>query len=206
MPLFLVRHGETEFNVAGRFQGQNDSALTDKGIQQARANASAIAQQITDVDAVHFVSSPLGRTLATSRLICDVIGIPFERVKTDDRLKEMHFGAWQGMTELEINQEYPGQWDLHHAGPDDFAIPGGGESYLNLTRRVDDWIGDTRTEWESNKVWIAVSHGCTGSVIRGRYSGLNTEKLRLLARPHACVYEFRDATIAEHITDEAQLP
>jgi len=201
MPLFLVRHGETEFNVLGRFQGQNDSPLTDRGVEQARANAAAIARQITDTSDVHFVSSPLGRTLATSRLLCAAIGIPFENVQTDDRLKEMHYGAWQGMTELEIDQEYPGLWAARDANPDTFVIPGGGESYLHLTRRADDWIADTRPDWESDQVWIVVSHGGTGSVLRGRYLDMTTAELRRLARPHACVYEFHNGQIIEHVTD-----
>ncbi len=200
MSLFLIRHGETKFNVAGRFQGQNDSGLTERGVLQARANAVEIARRSGQATNLHFVSSPLGRTLKTSQLVCEVLGFPFAQVQTDDRLKEMHYGAWQGMTEFEIDQEYPGLWAARNKQPDTFKIPGDGESYNDLYHRIDDWLDETRALWDGEATWIVVSHGGTGSVIRGRYLGLTTQETRNLPRPHACIYEFKGGTISEHVT------
>lgn len=203
MPLFLFRHGETVFNVAGRFQGQNDSPLTDRGISQARTNASRLSALIKDSKHIHFVSSPLGRTLKTSEHICHILGLDTAAIQTDKRLMEMNYGAWQGLTVAEIEQEYPGLWAQRNAEPDTFKIPGNGESYEDVNKRIDDWLSETRNAWDQDRVWIVVSHGGTGSVIRGRYLGLSTQETRGLERPHDCFYEFKDHTIAEHWDEES---
>ena len=201
MPLYLLRHGETVFNVASRFQGQNDSPLTKNGAQQALGNALKLSQLVPNIDQIHFVSSPLGRTLATSRIICKALGYDFRNIHTEARIMEMNYGTWQGMTEIEIDQEYPGMWDKRSAEPETFTIPGNGESYNDLFKRVDDWISDTRKFWENDDVWVVVSHGGTGSVIRGRYLGLDVHKIHALPRPHDCFYEFSNDRIAEHWQD-----
>ncbi len=198
MPLFLLRHGETVFNVAGRYQGQNDSELTKNGLRQARQNGQLLAELIEDTKHVHFVSSPLGRTLVTSEIICKALGIGFEDIRTDDRLMEMNYGAWQGMTAAEIDQEYPGQWQTRVDNPADFVIPGGGESYDALSARVDGWLDETRKHWDGDAVWIAVSHGGTGSVVRGRYLGLDVHEIRALDRPHDQFFELSNGQVILH--------
>jgi len=198
MPLFLLRHGETVFNVAGRYQGQNDSELTKKGEQQVRQNGGVLSELIGDVSRVHFISSPLGRTLATSEIICKTLGIQFDTIHTDPRLMEMNYGSWQGLSEVEIDQEYPGLWEKRDADPAAFVIPGGGESYDDLFARVDGWLKETCRFWDNGAVWIAVSHGGTGSVIRGRYLGLDVHDIRALERPHDKLYELGNGDVISH--------
>jgi broad specificity phosphatase PhoE len=201
MPLYLLRHGETVFNVAGRYQGQNDSDLTPRGIQQARNNGCVLSALLNDLTNVQFVSSPLGRTLKTSEIICETLGVDFNSVTTDDRVMEMNYGAWQGMTDLEIEHEYPGFSTRRLKNPSTFNIPGGGESYNDLIARVDSWLDHTREYWESDRVWVVVSHGGTGSVIRGRYLGLDVPQIRALPRPHDQFYELRHGQIRVHGLD-----
>jgi len=198
MPLFLLRHGETLFNVEGRYQGQNDSELTKNGEQQALQNSKMLTELISDISQIHFVSSPLGRTLATSEIICKTLGIHFNTIQTDPRLMEIKFGAWQEMTQFEIENEYPGQWEQHIAGPTSFVIPGGGESYDDLFARVDDWLDDTGKFWAGDAIWVAVSHGLLGSVIRGRYLGLDVHNIRTLERPHDKIYELGNGHVTSH--------
>jgi len=198
VPLYLLRHGETVDNVAGRFQGQNDSELTEVGRQQARDNGRVLNSLIAPATDLKFVSSPLGRTQKTSRIICTRLGRLFDSVETDPRLMEMHYGAWQGMTEFEIEQEYPGQWESWNRQPATYPIPGGGESYDQLFQRVDDWLEDTGVHWQGEAAWIAVSHGGIGSVICGRYLGLPLAEMRQLARPHDRFYELHKGQITTH--------
>jgi len=96
MPLFLLRHGQTVFNVAGRYQGQNDSNLTEIGVQQARRNGEILAARINDISRLHFVSSPLGRTLATSELICKTLGIDGHDVRSLARPHDQLFELGNG--------------------------------------------------------------------------------------------------------------
>jgi broad specificity phosphatase PhoE len=96
--LMLIRHGETEWNRAGKFQGHADSPLTHRGLAQARAVALALAEE--DFDA--FYSSDLGRAKKTASIIADRLG---RRYLTDERLREQHYGLIQGMT---VNG--PGNW------------------------------------------------------------------------------------------------
>ena len=195
MPLYLIRHGETEFNVAGRYQGQNDSPLTANGIAQAHRNGQVLADLLAGKTGVHFVASPLGRTMDTATIICKEMGIDPASIETDDRLKEMHYGAWQGMTALEIEHEYPGQWDLRTNNIAEYDIPGGGESYNAMIARVNGWLTNTQAEWEGDEVWIVVSHGGTGSVIRGAYTDLDIAAMRALPLPQDLFYKLHGGGI-----------
>ncbi len=114
----VVRHGETHWNVEARIQGQGDSDLTATGIAQAEAIAERLAAERFDL----LVSSDLGRALATARRIGERCGHP---IATDQRLRERHFGAGEGLTYDEIGREYPGAFSRTRETDPDFAIPGG---------------------------------------------------------------------------------
>ncbi|MFZ4517495.1 MAG: histidine phosphatase family protein [Microthrixaceae bacterium] len=98
--LLLVRHGQSEWNADGRWQGQEDPPLTELGRAQARQAAKAVGA----VDAV--VCSPLERAAVTAAIIAEELGVG--PVVTLDGLMERHAGAWQGMTRREIEEDYPG--------------------------------------------------------------------------------------------------
>jgi len=195
MPLYLIRHGETEFNVAKRYQGQNDSPLTSNGISQARRNGQVLADLRLDKTNLSFIASPLGRTMDTATYICKAMGIDPASIKTDAQLMEMHYGAWQGLTAEEIEHEYPGQWGKRMENIAEFDIPGGGESYNALVKRANNWINKTRDEWESDTPWIVVSHGGTGSVIRGLYTGLDIPAIRTLPLPQGEFFKLHNGEI-----------
>jgi len=196
MPLYLIRHGETEFNVAKRYQGQNDSPLTANGISQARRNGQVLADLHLDKSSLRIIASPLGRTMDTAAYICKAMGIDPAKIETDAQLMEMHYGVWQGMTAEEIEHKYPGEWGKRMDNIATYDIPGGGESYNVLMARVGDWITSTQTGWESDVSWIVVSHGGTGSVVRGLYTGLDIPAIRALPLPQDQFFKLHNGEIS----------
>lgn len=159
--IFLVRHGETEWNAAGRFQGRLDSPLTARGVAQAEACGRRLSMIATDVDAIF--ASPLGRTRQTASIIKGVADLP--ETRWDSRLAEVSVGSWDGLTHIDLDAQWPGLLD--GATPFDwfFRSPDG-ESYDAAADRARRWLDDVQG------VVIAVSHGLIGRIIRGAYTGL----------------------------------
>ncbi len=118
MILFLIRHGESLFNAEKRIQGQMDVALSPLGRRQAAALATAIAA--LDIDAIY--SSPLARAMQTAEPIAAATHLP---VATDDRLKEIHAGVFEGVPWDEIEHRAPEAAAKWKAQEPDFVIPGG---------------------------------------------------------------------------------
>jgi probable phosphoglycerate mutase len=107
----MVRHGESTWNVEGRWQGQVDAPLSELGQRQAHAAGDSVGA----VDAV--VASDLERALITAALIAEPSGIG--PVHTDVRLRERSAGPWEGLTRDQIEEQYPG-WLAAHKRPDGF--------------------------------------------------------------------------------------
>ena len=98
--ILLVRHGESEWNAAGRWQGQADPSLTERGRQQAAHAAGAIGT----IDAI--VASDLERALVTAQIIAGELGL--DPVYVDEDLRERDAGEWSGLTRAEIHAQWPG--------------------------------------------------------------------------------------------------
>lgn len=107
MLVLVARHGETTWNVAGRYQGRLESDLSPLGMRQAAALAAAIAREEPKIERI--VSSPLGRCTSTAQYVSDRIGIP---VETDPRLVEIGHGDWEGRLRDDIMREEPRNWYL----------------------------------------------------------------------------------------------
>jgi uncharacterized phosphatase len=90
--LYLIRHGHTEMNEQGRFSGQTETPLTDKG----RAQALLAGEQAKGLDIDHIISSPLSRAHDTARIIAQTIGYPEDTIELSDLLLERHFGSAEG--------------------------------------------------------------------------------------------------------------
>jgi len=101
--LLVARHGQSEWNAVGRWQGRADPPLSEIGLAQARAAGSTIGA----VDAV--LASPLERALVTATMISDSIGVG--PVMVEPRLQERHAGEFQGLTRADIEQQFPGYLD-----------------------------------------------------------------------------------------------
>jgi len=102
--LFVLRHGQTEWNRAGRHQGQLDSPLTEEGRRQALWQGGILQDLIGERRDVSAFVSPLGRAVQTAELALKEIGL---EPSVDERLKEVHFGQWQGLTSDQIAESYP---------------------------------------------------------------------------------------------------
>jgi broad specificity phosphatase PhoE len=127
MLLFCIRHGETEFNAAGRIQGQLDSPLSELGYRQCAAAADALVS--VPIDAVY--SSPLLRAAESARIIAERLNV---EVRFDDRLKEINAGVFQGRCWAEIDEVYPDEAKRWRTQDPDFCIPQGESRRLLMTR------------------------------------------------------------------------
>jgi broad specificity phosphatase PhoE len=116
--ILLARHGETHANVEGRWQGQTDSPLTDRGWQQAELLADMLATRT--VDAVY--SSPIGRAMQTAEVVAARHNLP---IIPDDRLKEIDCGGWTGRLGADLRVEDPEGMDAWAHRPWAFRMPGG---------------------------------------------------------------------------------
>lgn len=164
--LTLIRHGLTAWNVEGRFQGHSDVPLSDEGRAQARALAGYVAA-VQGVDAV--VASPLARAAETAAM-----AFPDLPARTDARLRELHFGAFEGRTLVE-NQADPA-WPEWMADPYGRPTPGG-ESYRDLRERAVAWLADARTEYAGAHV-VAVTHSGTIQMLLADLLGVERPRWR----------------------------
>ena len=148
--VIAVRHGQTEWNVQARIQGQGDSDLTAQGRAQARSIAERLAREHFDI----LVSSDLGRAAATAQAICERCSRP---VVLDPRLRERRFGVGEGMTYEEVDRAYPGAFARIRNVDPDFVIPGG-ESRRQFHERVRGAF-DSLAAAHPGKSIVVVTHG-----------------------------------------------
>jgi probable phosphoglycerate mutase len=156
--IYYIRHGETDWNAAGRFQGTQDIALNATGREQARA-AGAILRDLLARDAheptaLHYVASPLARARVTMDLLRAEIGLPTDGYALDPRLREVSYGAWEGLTVAEMQRHDPAQFEARQNDKWGVGAPGG-EAYASATERVRAWHDDLFG------VTVAVAHGGT---------------------------------------------
>lgn len=179
--IYLLRHGETEWNRAGRFQGKLDSPLTPLGVEQAETFGRRLAAQAPRIDAM--IASPLGRVRQTVAIIRSLCCYPDP--SWDARLAEVSIGAWDGLTHVDIDAGWPGRLDGTTPFNWFFRSPDG-ESYDAAKARVTDWLG------ELEGVVVAVSHGLVGRLIRGVYLGLSQDEALSLPVTHDVIWRLTD--------------
>ena len=156
--ILFVRHGETDWNAEGRLQGQRDIPLNALGREQAGIAGRTLASLVPYVGDLDFVASPLGRTRETMERLRAAIGLPPEAYALDDRLKEITFGSWEGLTWPEVRardanaaaERERRKWDY---------VPPEGESYAMLLERVRPVIEGLTRET------VLVSHGGVARVL-----------------------------------------
>jgi probable phosphoglycerate mutase len=152
--LYVIRHGQTDWNAEGRLQGQTDIPLNDFGRAQATGNGEKLAGLIDDPAGFHFVASPLGRTRETMERIRTAMGLAPLAYSTDERLKELSFGDWEGQTLREVKAKQPERLKARSEGKWGFIPPGSfAESYEILSWRVGAWLKTV------DRPTICVCHG-----------------------------------------------
>lgn len=139
--IFVVRHGETDWNLVGRLQGGHDIPLNDLGCEQAASAARVVERLAGDVARLDYVASPLSRTSQTMSILRAELGLPPDHFRREPRLKEISFGRWEGATWQELKRRDPGAIAQRREDPWHFRPPGG-ESYAELSTRVMTAIGE----------------------------------------------------------------
>lgn len=148
--LYIVRHGQTEWNLAGKLQGQMDSNLTELGIKQAKWLSESLKE--VKFDAVY--SSSSGRAFNTAEILYNGES---EDIIKDDNLREINLGDWEGIERSKIQEEYPTTLELFWSEPHNY-IPVTGESYQDLNDRVVSSLKDIISKHKNENILI-VSHG-----------------------------------------------
>lgn len=182
--LILIRHGITDWNIQKRYQGQTDIPLNEQGRQQAQQAASELAS--TPIDT--FYASDLKRALETAQII--VQGRELE-IKTNNQLRETHFGVWEGMTILDIKEKYPDLLEKANNDPFNTIFPNG-ESRGQMFQRVGKALKKIAQSHPGETVAVA-SH--EGSISAGVCGLLGQNFLEM--RPH-----YRLDNAAYHILEE----
>ena len=174
MKFYLVRHGETEWNKLGRFQGQNDTLLNDAGLEQARV----IADASIEWGATAIYSSPLARTMQVANEIGNRLTLP---VQTKPGLMELDLGDLEGVQGEEMRLGWPDFFSTWNSEPHRIVMPGG-ESLSTLEERSWQVILELEQLHDFEDNLVVVSHNFTIRAICGKLLGIplsNFHRLRL---------------------------
>src|SRR3954453_4542290 len=186
--IFLVRHGETEWNRSRRYQGWSDSPLTAGGIAQAEAIGRRLCA-LPEIAAAEIVASPLGRARRTAEIIAECLGRDAP-IRFEDRLKEISLGSWDGLHRDEIAALSPGIFD-HDYFEWYFRTPDG-ETYDIFSARVGRWLAEAGDE-----PLIGAAHGIVSRLLRGLYAGLSRSKALSLPVPQDRIFRLAGGAIEE---------
>lgn len=183
----LIRHGESEWNAVGRWQGHSGVGLSARGRAQAEATAAFLARSEPDVGMV--VSSDLERVTQTAEPAGRALG---QAVHLDRRLREIDVGWWAGLTSAEIMARDPAAWEAYLSGED---IPrGGAETETSLRQRVCAAVEDLRERCGPGTL-VVFCHGGPVRALVAETLGMPVRRQRALAGPGNCsrtVLTYRD--------------
>lgn len=190
--IYLLRHGETEFNIAKRFQGSLDSSLTPLGIAQAGDMGRRLRGLIDQTNVALFVS-PRVRAIATAQLVATEAGISVAPL-IEDGLAEISMGSWDGRTGAEIDAETDGQWSRMNRDTWFFETPDG-ERYDAFEARLAAALA--RAKAHPARDCVIVSHGVSIRVLRRIHCGLDREAALAMPVPHGVIYRLDEEAFTE---------
>lgn len=153
MKLYLIRHGQTDWNIQGKIQGSHDIPLNDTG----RAQARLVAEGMDHRPVTKIFSSTLMRAVETARTVGDRQNVDIYLVPG---LIEVEFGRWEGMTWEEIKEKYPEEHERWFMNPVDVAPPGG-ETQTEVMERVAGAVETVMGMTNGREDIAVVSHGAT---------------------------------------------
>jgi broad specificity phosphatase PhoE len=185
--LLLVRHGETDWNRDGRWQGHSDTHLNDAGREQARQ----VAADLGHVDVIY--ASDLTRARETAEIIAADLGLD---VRTDARLRERSFGAWEGLSMPEIEEQFGdalARWRLGDGPGADDAEP-----FEAFAERVREFVEEVLARHPDEAV-LVVSHGGSIRVIHALASGLD------YVRDHRAIPGVPNCAVARYAARDGKL-
>ena len=193
--IYYIRHGETEWNAQGRLQGVRDIPLNDLGRKQAVAAGGILADLLArdgrSEASLTFIASTLVRARSTMELVRGALKLPPGDYATDERLREIGYGQWEGSTLDEVRQADP---DLFAARERDkwTVSPPGGESYVSVQARMSDWYGERTTDT------VAVAHGGTARALMVALGFETPEKAANLIIEQGAVYVFGGGALSKY--------
>lgn len=193
--VYYLRHGETVWNATKRLQGRHDSALSARGESQALRCAEILrdlfaktGRQPHDLD---YVSSPLGRACRTMQLVRGALRLAPEDYRTDQRLAELSFGAWEGLTLEEVQARDAALLAAREHDKWGF-LPPGGESYAQVAERMGEWhAGVTRDT-------VVTAHGGTARALFAHLGMAAPERATQGDIDQGVVYVIADGVLARH--------
>jgi probable phosphoglycerate mutase len=190
LTFYFCRHGETEANVAKRFQGRTiDTPLTPNGLKQAADIGNILVREAGMRPDLAFFCSPLPRAQKTMEIIRKEAGLPLVGYMTDARLLEINLGAWDGLTAEEARALDPAVYDRRTGDKWNERVPGGGENYDDVAKRAENFVEDLTANS------FAVSHGAFTRILRGLFQGLDWQQMSELDEPQGCLFRARGSEV-----------
>jgi broad specificity phosphatase PhoE len=187
--IHLVRHGETDWNRELRWQGHSDRPLNERGREQARE----LAERLDGMGFAAIYTSDLRRAAETAEILAGRLDLP---VQTDEALREIDVGSWEGYTLAELEARSPeavSRWDEQGVHGWD-----GGESHAEMMVRVHRAVGSIAARHEGDDV-LVVSHGGPIRALKALAAGLDYPRdRRSLPRTgncEVCVIAIEDGTV-----------
>ncbi len=199
--LVLVRHGQTEWNLSGRMQGQLDSPLTARGKEQARAAGRRLRRFYDGRQLPPLFTSPLGRAAHTASLLAAEAGLEEGAPEHDARIAEVSFGELEGLTEEEILERYPSEGAARRADKWHYVHPGG-ESYSGSVARVVSFLDEIARHPEV----MVVAHVGISRVLRAQYLDLDLTEIAYLPHRQNQIFVLRDGGVEVLETDAPDDP
>ena len=192
MRIYIVRHGQTIWNLQERKQGHSDSPLTLRGINQAQHIADLLGRQNIDFASANIIVSPLFRTQQFAQIILETLNISTEPT-LNHLLKEHAFGAWEGLTQAEVDSQFPGETEKRKDDWWNYVIPGGGESYEIISQRVKYFLNQNK----DTDTMILVCHEMISKVMRGLLLDLDNDTTLALGHPQDTIYRIERGQLDE---------
>ena len=188
LTLYLIRHGQTDWNRDSRYQGQRDIPLNETGRAQARRQGDILKSRMPGVAAADFVSSPLGRAIETMQLVRAALGLDDNGFRTDPTIRELSYGHWEGELASDLSEKDPEGVTGKTSDPFGWR-PIGGESYSDLQRRIAVWLEGLERDT------VAVTHGGVSRVARGAVLGIDPGLVPFLDVPQDKILLLRDGAM-----------
>ena len=186
--LILVRHGESEWNRAGRIQGQINSPLTDLGINQAKAIREYLSGILLNQQ-LEIYTSPLDRALQTAEIIAQGIEYPSRKIIIEERLNDFNVGEISGTFGWDkVAEIFPEQAQLRLQDPMRFH-PSGGESGAEFEARLRSLLEDLK---DDGTLKLMVSHGIVNKFIRGILKNLSGKEMVELGESQNTIYRLEE--------------
>jgi broad specificity phosphatase PhoE len=176
--IYYIRHGETAWNAAGRLQGAQDTALNDLGrsqaVQSGHILSDLLARDGRNKSELPYLSSPLLRARTTMELMRGALELPPAQYATDDRLREIGYGKWEGLAD---------KWRV---------APDGGETYEAVQQRMSQWHAAVNIDT------VVVAHGGTARALMVALGFETPESAADLPIAQGAVYVFSDGKLRKY--------